>query len=722
METENDRCERKHCGGWNPAAYSVLVFREMRASSHVAGLAGFLLVALAGSAAAAPENSPAPPAVVLTNAAQVRNLTVAEAARALQTRLRGVVVDESFPPERALILADQTAGIYLLAATNLFSSFRREDLLEVEGVTDPGEFAPILLVKAARKVGTAPMPLARKATYQQLMTGALDAQLVDIAGVVRQCNRTAPDSDSWQMVVATDGGSVPVRFLASQDPHLQEDAEVRFLAICFYQFSHKRQVLTPVLQVPAGMLVRVERSAPADSYSAPLRSADSLLRFTPETAYGHRVHLRGVVTHSQPGELVWVRDGTSGLRIRTRQAEHLQPGDRIDVLGFLVYGSYTLMLEDAIFRSMGATNPPAPVTLTNTSDAFDHEEDLVAIEARLVETQPVLDGLAVFLEKSGTFFRAVLRLPANPRQYPDWQPGSKVCLTGICSAVPEEMSPTMGVWRPQSFQILLRSPADLTIVKPPPWWTLKHIIVLLGIVAGGSFLVTAAVMWLARRRLREQAQRRAMAEAEFAAILAERNRVAREIHDTLAQGLVATSLQLRLARKQTNGAAESLSHHLETAQQLVSDSLEEARNSIWNMRSHVLENGDLASALRGILKQMADGTETETEFEVNGRTRRLAPVIENNLLRIGQEAITNATKHAKAKRIKVELDFGEKQFRLTVSDDGQGFDTTRPASAKDGFGLVGMQERAAHLKGKLNVRSAPGQGARINLTVPLSGE
>src|ERR1700744_1239928 len=104
------------------------------------------------------------------------------------------------------------------------------------------------------------------------------------------------------------------------------------------------------------------------------------------------------------------------------------------------------------------------------------------------------------------------------------------------------------------------------------------------------------VMLAARRRLREQAVQRAMAEAEFTAILAERNRLAREIHDTLAQGLVATSVQLRLARKELNGDTTPVRQHLDSAQQLVRQSLQEARNTIWNMRSQVLENGDLVGA------------------------------------------------------------------------------------------------------------------------------
>jgi signal transduction histidine kinase len=279
-----------------------------------------------------------------------------------------------------------------------------------------------------------------------------------------------------------------------------------------------------------------------------------------------------------------------------------------------------------------------------------------------------------------------------------------------------------GVWEPDSFSLLIRSVADLTVLESPPWWTPAHVILILGAVIGGLLLVTGVVALLARRRLNEQERQRAMAEAEFTAILSERNRVAREIHDTLAQGLVATSVQLRLAKKTSGSSPESLAQHLDAAQQLVRSSLEEARKSIWNMRSQVLETGDLASALQGILKQMADGSELKTAFEIKGQARRLAPVIESNLLRMGQEAITNAAKHAQAKNLQVRLEFGEKQFCLVVADDGKGFDPASPPPSDGGFGLVGMRERAAELKGELKVRSSPGQGTEIKFAVPLTGD
>jgi signal transduction histidine kinase len=554
-----------------------------------------------------------------------------------------------------------------------------------------------------------------------LLTGALDAQWVEITGVVRRYFAPTTNSPIWRIQLAADGGVVSIRGDSRRGAEVKEDAVVRVQAVCLYQFNQKRQVLTPVLQVPSGMSVTVVQPAPADPFAAPLRAANSLLQFSPTAPSGHRIHVRGVVTHAQPGSFVWIRDHSAGLRVQVPQQEKLRVGDEVDVLGFPAYGYYAPMLEDAILRQTGSNQPPGPMILTNATAAYDHEDDLVELQALLTEVQPVLDGVAFTFDSDGTVFKAMLQgrvadLPA------EWQPGGKMRVTGICTIIHDDVRPIAGVWQPRSFQLLLRSPADLAVLQTPSWWNSQHLSYVLGAALAAVLLVTGIIMLLARRRLNEQAHRRAMAEAEFAAILTERNRLAREIHDTLAQGLAATSVQLRLAKKQATGDPESLQHHLDVAQQLVGESLEEARNSIWNMRSQVLETGDLASALNGILKQMADGTGLETQCEINGRARRLSPVIENNLLRVGQEAITNATRHAAAGLIKVTLDFDDKQFRLVVQDNGRGFDPAQPPTSNGGFGLVGMRERATELNGELLVNSTPGGGTRISLNVPLTGE
>jgi signal transduction histidine kinase len=664
------------------------------------------------------------PEMLLTNAGQVRETAPAETAKALPVLLSGVVIDKADPGQQAVILVDGNTGIYVAPKNNarMFESYRRGDFLQIHGVTDPGQFAPIVIADTVKKLGTARIPEAQPVTYQQLITGSLDAQWVEISGVVRQCYQANPRSELQTIIVAADGGLLPVGVVMGSGQAIQVDSEVRLRAVSLYLFDQKRQAVTPVLHVPQGEPVVVEKGAPQDPFDTPLRSTASLLMFSPKNifSYAHRVHVRGIVTCCQPGAFVWIRDGNMGLCIQTSQPEPLQPGDEIEVLGFPTFGSYPPTLKDSTVRKIGYTEPLPPLVLTNFNAAFDHENDLVAVDGTLTQIQPVLNGVALTLDKDGQLFKVFLKTSPGGPTYPDWQIGSKVNVIGICSVAYDDTVPLPGIWQPKSFQIVLRSPSDLVVLTRPPWWTLRHVAMLLGIVTCILLLMMGLVMFLSRRRLLEQEHQRQMAEAEFAAILSERNRMAREIHDTLAQGLAATSVQLRLAKKFLNGGSEAAAEHLDTAQQLVRDSLEESRDSIWNMRSHVLENNDLADALQQILKQMAGGTEIKTHFEVVGRSRRLAPVVENNILRIGQEAISNATKHSGAKEINVTLEFLEKQFRLKVTDNGRGFDPNHPPFTEGGFGLIGMRERAVELNGRLNVRSAPGQGSDIILDAPLS--
>jgi signal transduction histidine kinase len=242
----------------------------------------------------------------------------------------------------------------------------------------------------------------------------------------------------------------------------------------------------------------------------------------------------------------------------------------------------------------------------------------------------------------------------------------------------------------------------------------------LGIAVVVLLLVVAGVDWNHRRRLREQALARMKSEAEFAAVWNERNRMAREMHDTLAQGLGAISVHLELVKHQLP-ADSPARKSLEEVRQLARENLADARKSIWNLRSQVLENGDLATALGGVLHSLTGGTGVKSTLRVCGRPRRLAPVTENNLLRIGQEAITNAARHARAQRLEVALEFEERQVRLSVQDDGQGFNPADPPPSEGGFGLVGMRERTEHLHGDFRLESAPAKGTKVQVTLALSG-
>jgi signal transduction histidine kinase len=652
-------------------------------------------------------------AEILTNAAQVRALSYDEALTRRPVRLRGVVTGEG---TTGLVVQDRTAGIFIFQRKLDVSWARRGDLVEVEGVSDPGEFAPVIWPDKITKLGTAPIPEPRPATLDGLASGALDAQWVQVRGIVRACDQKRPYE--FKLVLAIGGMRLPVQYFGPTNALGFVDAEVRLTGICFYQFNRNGQILNPLLMVPGEHYLVLEKPAPDNPFTTPLRQVKNVLQFTPEDTHRHRVCVRGTVLYQIPGETLWLHDGGQGLRVESPLIQTVNPGDQIEVAGFPASGDFSPVLEDATFRVLSmATRAPDAIAVVNKSDAFQHDADLIQLSARLLEVSGSPDNWILTLNWQGKILRASLRQPLPPPA--SWVPDSLVQLTGICRALPDNAGPLGGgPLTPSEFQLLLRSTTDLKILQQPPWWTPARIVTVLGTATGISLVAAAFIAWLARYRLREQALRRKMAETEFSAMFAERNRIAREIHDTLAQGLGAISMHLEMVKEQLGREPEKVAKHLDIAHQMARQSLGEARNSIWNMRSQILENSSLAEALQGILRQLTEDTEIESQFVVTGPPRRLAPAIENNLLRVGQEAISNAVKHSRAKKISVTLDFKPDEASLTVRDDGSGFDPAHPPAGSH-FGMIGQRERTAQMGGKLDVESSPGRGTEVKVRIPI---
>ncbi|HEY0377292.1 MAG TPA: two-component regulator propeller domain-containing protein [Pyrinomonadaceae bacterium] len=206
----------------------------------------------------------------------------------------------------------------------------------------------------------------------------------------------------------------------------------------------------------------------------------------------------------------------------------------------------------------------------------------------------------------------------------------------------------------------------------------------------------------------------------FAAVLDERNRIAREIHDNLAQEILGISIQLELVSRTMSKDAEATKSHLDRARVLVRHSIAEARRYIWDLRSQALEQNDLPSALTETARRLTAGTDVQAQVQVSGTFRPLSALIESNLLRIGQEAINNAVRHAEAQRILINLKFDSRRVQLSVRDNGRGFDT-KTRGANGHFGLVGMRERAEQMGGTLFVESGAGEGTEVVVEVPLGG-
>jgi signal transduction histidine kinase len=191
------------------------------------------------------------------------------------------------------------------------------------------------------------------------------------------------------------------------------------------------------------------------------------------------------------------------------------------------------------------------------------------------------------------------------------------------------------------------------------------------------------------------------------AVVAERNRLARDIHDTLAQGFTGVVVQLEAAADATaKGLSQAAAEHLERAGGLARESLREARRSVQALRPRVLEERSMCQALESLFRKMTEGTFLRTEFVRQGEPRRIPSDWEDHLLRIGQEVLTNTLRHAQANRFQAQIAFGSDQLRLELRDDGRGFD---PVAKHDGFGLLGVCERVQAMGGQLAIQAPMAQ-------------
>ena len=229
----------------------------------------------------------------------------------------------------------------------------------------------------------------------------------------------------------------------------------------------------------------------------------------------------------------------------------------------------------------------------------------------------------------------------------------------------------------------------------------------------GVLAIMAAGWMIYQMRLRQIRYR-------FAVVLEERARLAREIHDTLAQGFVGIVSQLDAVSLAMPEGTSRARQFLDLARKMARHSLTEARRAVSDLRASVLEGRDLAAALNSGAQMWTAGSGVQVEVDVSGEPKALPSDMEQHLLRIAQEAVTNVLKHAGASKVWVKLHMEARKLYLRVADDGHGFEQKDAFSSKVGhFGLLGMRERAERLGGELRLASHPGEGTEVEVTVPL---
>ena len=655
----------------------------------------------------------------LTRIPAVRALSGAQAAESRPVRLTGqVLVFDSWTGSggqmHEFFLHDGQVGIYV-EATSPAEIFRAGEMLEITGVTRRGFFAPVIMPQHIRRVGSSALPAAPVIGLQDALSGRHDCDWVSLRGIVR---RDYLQDDRRRLTLMVEGHRVAVAFSGPAPaayPRLV-GASVSVPGAVSGIFNENAQMTDiRALQCPDAALVQILQQAPASAALKPL-SYDQVQGADP----AQPAKIQGTLSAQRMGEAVFLTDGIHAAQVRSKEWLRFAIGDQIEAVGFPLAKGAPALLEDAEFRRIGTGSAPVPQPIApeQLADA--------TLASRLVRLHAIVKDHGItpapmnehwLLLQAGDTLLAAHFPPGEGGLETAPHPGDEIRLTGILAAPGEPLPKTTppALLR-ASTHLLLRGPQDITALS---WWTQGRVLSLLAAVIS-LVLVLLGWTYLLRRQVRAQTAT-IEAQTRHAATLDERQRIARELHDTLAQGFAGTTFALEGITSQLDDPAhDKLKTQLDLALRMARHGLTEARRSVMNLRTDALEHLALPAALEQAARQLLTGTSVTltTHFD----TENLPPLpadIESDLFRIGVEALSNAVRHAKPTTIHLHLQHDAQSLTLRVQDDGSGFDPQSASQLTGHFGLLGMKERARQIGAQLSIQSQPGTGTHLTLTLPL---
>jgi signal transduction histidine kinase len=408
------------------------------------------------------------------------------------------------------------------------------------------------------------------------------------------------------------------------------------------------------------------------------------------------VTIHGVVTLTFP--TLFVQDSTGGLAIQNFQATTPpQIGDQVEARGNVELHDFSSVMKDAEVHILWSHAPIHSMGVTASQAATgSFDAQYIEIEGHLENQEQGPDHTLVLnLAEDNQSFRAIATGTSGAESFRRLKNKSRLRLRGICvvdSKYTQDLTP---------FAILLPSLSDVTVLEGPPWWSTRNIVV-----------ATIAILLLI---LAVQTFHSYVERWRLMAVLDERQRLAHEMHDTLAQSFAGIGYQLQAIRDEIDDRS-AIDRELDLASSMVRRSHEEARRSIAALRPELLESVGLLRALEQRARSMLAGGTIQVTAFTSGEAHSIPVRISDTLFRIGQEALANAVRHANPSAVLISLTYSESTLQLLVEDDGKGFVVGADSA---GFGIRGMRKRADTISAELQIRSVPGQGTAVRAIAPM---
>ncbi len=659
-----------------------------------------------------PALGPGEPNVPITSVAHVQGLPIELARKSLPVRIRGTVTGAiNTSQERWMSFQDDTRGIFVRLAgiTNATPMFG--ELWEVEGHSGAGDFAPIVVATKLTRLGEGLLPAPVKPTWAELLNGSRDVQWAELQGLVTDVhtNTITLHLPEGRLEVELDG-----LFESDLTPFLKDVVQIRGVLYAVWDAVTREVRVGRVMMRNATISVSVP--APADPFDAVLRTPRELLLFDAQASAFRPVKVHGQIVYADPTQLFLQAD-SAGLRLLPVEKTSLQPGDMVEAVGYPSIGRKELVLREVLLRRTGQAPLPAPKHLAETDfSPANLNATRVRVDGRLLGWHAEESGPVLEMQSGTRLYLA--RIAAGNLQPPSLRPGSRLALEGVYVGRNPGQNRSADN---ESFELLLNSLADITVLSQPPWWTLPRLLALLGVLL---VILIFTVVWNTQLR-RQVEQRTVQLQHEIrererlerhAALESERSRIARDLHDDLGSSL--TEISVLASTGQLPQANHSGQPNLFQAIGNRARGLISALDVIvWAVDPEDNSLQSLADYLTGYTNDFFSHTGISCRFKVpvSCPTITLEGRVRHDLLMAAKEALNNIVRHAEATEVEFRLAVADGILEIDISDNGKGIE----ADSHSGHGLKNLSARLKNLGGLCTIEPRPGGGTIVKIRLPL---
>ena len=621
--------------------------------------------------------------------------------------------------------------------------------VEVTGIVTPGGYAPTIVASSIRILEPGVLPTPAVADLGRLFTGADDNRRLKVRGVV-QGAAAAEESSSWSLILESGSRRILIELAKELFPHEPPelvDAEVEATGVAAAFRNTRGEFIGPRIAVarPEDLVVIVPSGGPP--FAAPKVPLGEIARYRVKPLGGHRLRTEGIVSFATP-EAIYLQENRGGVRVDFAadgsRPESFQPGDRVEVAGFLDMSRQIGGIVGAVARKIATASPPLPLDVQPAVIAAENQSAsragaiaesggydgcLIRCRATVTGVNSLPDGLTILLSDSNTQLAAELpRDAATQGAIRRIDPGSEVEVTGIVQlGITPRTVGGLTVSHPalQRLTLLVRRAADIVVVRSPPWWTPRRLAIAAGLLAA---VAIGAIGWggMLRREVKRQtdlavseATTRREAAIEYEAALRERGRIAADLHDTLLQTMTGIGYKLQICRANLGESDPQAIAQVESAERLIEHAGRQLRGTVWSLRAMPDVRRPLPVALGELLHVMSREHSIPIRLLADGVQFPIDDTVGRELLLVVQEAVLNAVHHGRPGHVDVTLAATPAGATVTVQDDGTGFDVGRqPGMASGHFGMQGMRERVERLGGTCEVTSTRGAGTTVTARVP----